>query len=191
MSIISATTVQSILGIGDTYATQIGFLIPYVQDDILNYVNNYFKDPNIAISVSTIAFVDSDPDTITDSGSGFVTALFADGMDIIVENSVYNDGVYEIDTVAAGILTLVSTDELIAELVTASAGVTITRVKWPKGLQMICAQLIWENIDRGLNKSVESETVGDYRVHYTSITGGGYSEAIMSGLEKYTRPGFA
>ena len=69
-----------------------------------------------------IAFVDSNPDTITDTGSGFVSAGFQSGQQIMVEGSTSNDGTYTIDTVAAGTLTLASGDSLTAE----SAGDTVT-----------------------------------------------------------------
>jgi hypothetical protein len=73
-------------------------------------------------TASTIAFVDSNPDTITDSGSGFVTAGFEDGMTLIVEGTVSNDGIYIIDTVVAGTITLTTAMSLSAE----SAGSSFT-----------------------------------------------------------------
>lgn len=77
-----------------------------------------------SISAATIAFVDSNPDTITDSGSGFVAAGFKAGDTIRVSGSGSNDGVYTINTVAAGTLTLIAGDSLVAEV--AGASVTIT-----------------------------------------------------------------
>jgi hypothetical protein len=68
------------------------------------------------ITGTGIAFVDSDPDTITDSGNGFVTAGFTDGMTIIVEGTVSNDGIYLVDTVAAGTLTLTTAMSLTGEV---------------------------------------------------------------------------
>jgi len=77
-----------------------------------------------AITAATIAFVDSDPDTITDSGDGFVSAGFSAGDKIVVSGSTSNDGTYEIASVVAGTITLDAADELAAE--GASATVTIT-----------------------------------------------------------------
>jgi hypothetical protein len=73
---------------------------------------------------TTIAFVDSNPDTITDSGNGFVTAGFKAGDLITVSGSTSNDGNYTIDTggVAAGTLTLIAGDTLSAE----AAGDSVT-----------------------------------------------------------------
>lgn len=84
------------------------------------------------IQAKTIAFVDSDPDTITDSGSGFVNALFTAEKDILVAtDSTTNDGTYTIDTggVAAGTLTLDGADSLSAE----SAGQLVTIVQVAPG----------------------------------------------------------
>ena len=80
----------------------------------------------VVITGTTIAFVDGDPDTITDSGSGFVTAGFVAGMPIIVSGageSGNNTTFHNIATVAAGTITLQAADELTAE--TAGESVTI------------------------------------------------------------------
>jgi hypothetical protein len=76
------------------------------------------------ITASTIAFVDSNPDTITDSGSGF--GSFTAGDRIVVSGSGSNDGTYTIATAAAGTLTLIAGDALVAE--SAGASVTISVV---------------------------------------------------------------
>lgn len=68
------------------------------------------------IKATTIAFVDSNPDTITDSGSGFVTAGFTATDKITVVGSTSNDGTYTIANVAAGTLTLDAGDTLVAEV---------------------------------------------------------------------------
>lgn len=84
------------------------------------------------IQAKTIAFVDSDPDTITDSGDGFVNALFTAEKDIVVAtDSTTNDGTYTIAAggVAAGTLTLDAGDALSAE----SAGQLVSIVQKAPG----------------------------------------------------------
>jgi len=78
------------------------------------------------ITAGTIAFVDSNPDTITDSGLGFVAAGFTAGDKVTISGTTgaLNDGVFTINTVAAGTLTLVSTDSVVAQI--AGPNVTIT-----------------------------------------------------------------
>ena len=80
----------------------------------------------VSITADTISFADTNPDTILDSGSGFINAGFKDGL-ITVTGSVNNDGSYTIDTsgVAAGVLTLIGGDALVTEA--AGALVTITQ----------------------------------------------------------------
>lgn len=80
----------------------------------------------VVITGTGIAFVDSNPDTITDTGTGFVTAGFVAGMPIIISGageSANNTTFHNIATVAAGTITLQSGDSLTAE--TAGESVTI------------------------------------------------------------------
>lgn len=76
-----------------------------------------------SITANTIAFVDGagDPDTITDSGNGFVTAGFDDGDTISIIGSTSNNIGCIVSDVAAGVLT-VPTGTLTAE----DAGDTVT-----------------------------------------------------------------
>lgn len=75
-------------------------------------------------TATTIAFVNSNPDTITDSGNGFVTAGFEVGDQITVTGAAQagNNSTFTIATVAAGTLTLTGGASLTAE----SAGNSIT-----------------------------------------------------------------
>lgn len=61
---------------------------------------------------TTIAFNDSNPDTITDSASRFVLRGFKKGMQINVSGSSSNDGNYTIASVSAGTLTLIADNSL-------------------------------------------------------------------------------
>jgi len=57
-------------------------------------------------STRTISFIDSNPDTITDSNSGFINAGFRAGEIVAIEGSGSNDGEYGIASVSANTLTL-------------------------------------------------------------------------------------
>ena len=81
------------------------------------------------LEASTIAFVDSDPDTITDSGNGFVIAGFQVGDRITVTGSTSNNGTYTVAGVTAGTITLADSDQLMAE----SAGASVTIVRGGEG----------------------------------------------------------
>lgn len=78
------------------------------------------------ITAATIAFVDSNPDTITDSGSGFVTAGFKAGDVITITGAAQggNNTTHTIASVVAGTITLAGGDAVVVE----SAGATVTIV---------------------------------------------------------------
>ena len=84
---------------------------------------NFAKLAGNTVTDTTIAFVNSNPDTITDSNNGL--GGFTAGDRILVSGSTggTNDGEFTIATVAAGTLTLVATDTLTAQ--GASPSVTI------------------------------------------------------------------
>lgn len=79
------------------------------------------------------AFVDSNPDTITDADSNFINDGFAAGQVITVSGSTSNDGTYTIDTVDAGTITLIATDTLTAEGVGATVTIGIATKLWSEG----------------------------------------------------------
>ncbi|MBI9110297.1 hypothetical protein [Maridesulfovibrio ferrireducens] len=79
----------------------------------------YFTKHMVADTIAFVAGSTGVNDTVTDSGSGFVTAGFAAGQTLIVDGSASNNGYYIIKEVAAGILTLESE----GLLTTADAGV--------------------------------------------------------------------
>ena len=74
-------------------------------------------------TAGTIAFVNSNPDTLTDSANGFVTAGFKAGMSFISDEAT-NPGPFKVDVAAAGTLTLVSTDTV--AVVGAGSDITLT-----------------------------------------------------------------
>jgi hypothetical protein len=73
---------------------------------------------------STFGFAENTPlaDTITDSANQFLKLGFKKGDKITVAGSTSNDGTYTVDTVAAGTLTLILSDDLTTE----AAGDTVT-----------------------------------------------------------------
>ena len=84
-----------------------------LDDTFINVANI----PGVIVTGTTYAAVDSNPDTITDSSNGFVTAGFKAGMVITVSGSSAgaNNTSHIIDTVAAGTLTLSSASALTAD----------------------------------------------------------------------------
>ena len=73
---------------------------------------------------ASLAFVNSNPDTITDAAAQFVIEGFEAGM-YMTTSSTTNPGPYKLNTVVAGTLTLVSTDSVTAAV---AASTTLTSV---------------------------------------------------------------
>ena len=115
MAIITLDEVKDILGIdGDSYDNDIDRLIPFVQDDILEYTNNYFQDRYVyRESFSYISFIrgttGDSGDVIIDDDSKFLQKGFLSDMDIVVEGGAANVGVHHVSSAAAGQLKLDST----------------------------------------------------------------------------------
>ena len=182
--IISLADTKIILGLSDTtYDALLTLELPMIQDSIMAYIKNYFKQ-DLSYTSNTISF---SVNSILDSSSSFVTSGLFSG-DYIVQNSKYNDGFYTISTVTASTLTSVET--LVTE--TAANDITITRVKFPKELGMIMAKMAGYSIK---NKyGVRSESFSRYSVSYDAsgnsnrssyITG--FPDSITGSLTKYRR----
>lgn len=119
----------------------------------------------------TIAFNETaTPDTITDSGNGFVIAGFKDGDLVTVSGSTSNDGDYTIVSVAAGTLTLgngvLSQDEV--------AGDSVTVFVAAPG-QLLAAFFMWS-----FNDGIDLVDVSDYTAGATGF------KAWLAGLEDWT-----
>ncbi len=98
---------------------------------ISGHVGDIRWRPIVSESI-TISFADTGPDTILDSGDGFVTAGIAAGFLYTVSGSGANDGNYTVDSVLAGTLTLASAATLTAE----GAGATVTIIAALPGVQL-------------------------------------------------------
>lgn len=108
---------------------------------------------------TTIAFVNSNPDTITDTAAGFVTAGFVAGDIIRITGSVSNNGTYTIATVVAGTITLIATDVL--TVAAAGASVTITAVRtWTNDIVSTLRNQLY--VGSYTNRVVYVSQVGNY-----------------------------
>lgn len=138
--IITVAEAKTLLQLGDTSKDALlTALIPLVQNRIVRYCNNSFVDPSRQIISNKVAFVAGSPATITDGSDGFVTAGLAAG-DVVVTGSRSNDGIYAVQTVQAGTLTLETGLTLLDE----SAGwdIGITRVAWPSEIKLPASVLL-------------------------------------------------
>jgi len=204
MALMTTEEVKSILGLTDsTYDTQIAYFIPFVENDLVDYLNNCFPDGYVyRESGSDLEFVRGDSDTkdyISDTAAEFLVKGFADGMDITVNNSGANDGLFHIDSASTGKLSLIEYGVLIDQDLDDTADnnytgtVLISRVKWPKAIKLPAAKMVWYLIDEAKVSNVQSERLDDYSVTYGSLIYAGsnaYPKTIIDMLDKYRRPEF-
>ena len=197
MSIITVDEVKDILNIdGSSYDNDINRLIPYVQEDICAYCNNYFQDGYVyRESMSYISFVrgstGSSADNIVDNDSKFLARGFLSDMDIVVEGGYSNVGFHHVVTAAAGKLTLDSTGEIIGQ----DPGDTVddnyigmlkvSRVNWPRAIKLPVAQMIHYLIENPKPSDIKSETIDDYSVTFVGMHS--YPDRVAQGLRKYRR----
>ena len=101
--------------------------IVYFEDDTTK-IHNIIDPYRTGAKTGTgIAAVDSNPDTLTDSANGFLTAGFKSGQLIHVTGftgTSANNTTYKVDSVAAGTITLISDDSVTGD--TAGESVTVT-----------------------------------------------------------------
>lgn len=173
MSMITVSEVKTLLQISVTdYDTLLATLLPIVRDFVVfDLCQNTFKRRLIYIEATTISF-DNGTAKISDSDSNFLENDFTNGIDIIVEGSISNDGLYEVasDGALAGSLELDFTNHSGGALVDEDAGesVTITRVEFPRGLKLPVSQLFSHLISQDQLKGVQSEQTGTYAITYLS-----------------------
>lgn len=84
--------------------------------------------PSSSITATTIAFV-AVSRTITDSASGFITAGFKIGDQIVVSGTVSNNKVFTITAIVAGTLTLGATDVVVDESAGSSFTIKLNNMK--------------------------------------------------------------
>jgi len=122
-----------------------------------------------AVAASRFAFVEggASADTITDSSTAFLLSGFKAGDKIKVTGTVSNDGTYTINTVTAGTITLITTDDLADE--TASTAFTIEEVNASEGGTNQSAGVIVPEGVKILIKAFDSNT-GVVTVGYSSTT---------------------
>lgn len=186
--IVDREEVKRVLRITDnTHDASIDAMIPYAQADLCDYCNTYFQDPFVRRESASLAFVKGGPDTITDPNEDFVDAGFVAGQDIAVEGGYSNVGIHALAGVAAGTLTLGSTDELIDQdpddAYNSMGTIRISRVNWPTAVKLIIAKMIWHLIDKPKTDDVKSERIDDYQIVY--IGGHEYPKAISHALKRF------
>lgn len=194
MALMTTTEAKAFLRItGSTYDTLIGTYIPIIEEDICEYLNNYFEDRAIFVQhASGLAFVrgntataTTQADYVTDDNEDFSTAGFSAGMDIAIAGGS-NAGIYTIASVTTGTLTITDTGEFVDQdqdnYYNYPGPIRIARVIWPSWLKPVAAKMIWYQIDKAKPDGAISERVDDYSVTY--VNGRAYPAQLLDQLQK-------
>jgi hypothetical protein len=198
MALMTTAEVKQILRITETtYDSDIEAFLPMVEDDLLSELRETFRDGYVyRESLSDLEFVVGDSDTndhITDDESKFVERGFTSGMDIVVEGGHSNAGLYHLEGATAGALTMSDYGEFVAQDQDDTSDdhnigmIRISRIKWPKALKPIAAQMIWWRIRNAKPDDVKSESIDDYSVTYVGSYA--YPTQVVKGLNRFRRIG--
>lgn len=186
--IATRTEIKGLLQITDSSKDAIiDLLIPVVQDEIVDYCNSHFaktmknSDNTDFSGNNTISFTASTK-TITDSSSSLP---FANGQDIYITGSKYNDGHYTIVTAASG--SVVISETLIDEA--AGSAITIKLVVWPKALKTVVADMVAYKSNSKESGVVSESIAGAISTNYAEELGS-YPKTLLAGLNKYRIMGF-
>lgn len=131
---------------------------------------------------------------ILDSDNNFDTAFIA-GDSIKVFGSLYNDGIYLVDTVAVdgSYLTIDSDYGSITDEASGVSAIGIYKLWYPKPLKFAIAHMINYRLSSDSllkSKGIESERVDDYNVKFETGKGSklsGYSSDILKMLQPYRK----
>jgi hypothetical protein len=100
---------------------------------------------------------------------------------ILIEGSIRNDGVYELQTVLNNVLTLKSTDTIKDEVVSDFI-VSIQRIDYPDDLKLAFADIVKSFID--VNKGVQQFSLADYSVTYFNSNISDFAKGILNNYRK-------
>ena len=166
----------------DMSDAHITLLLPGLRDRLRRVTNNKFIRKAVQIVSSGISFAETSGIITVDINP--ITEGFADEENILVEDSVKNDGYFTIDGIST--TTLEVEEDLVDEDL--DEEVTITFVKWPEAINnTLVGMLRYDILEREKKKGLASESIGDYSVSWLAgITD--YPSDLIGELINYTRP---
>ena len=175
-----------------TYDTLIGYYIPLIEEDICQYLNNWFEDQiiyidkagGLAFSRGNTSTGTTQADYVTDDNDDISTAGFIAGMDVAISGGS-NYGIYEIASVTTAVMTMTCTGEFIDQDQDDSynpvGSIRIARIVWPESLKPIAAKMIWYQINKSKPDGALSESIDDYSITY--VNGREYPMQLLTQLD--------
>ena len=195
MALMTLAEVKTFLRITDaTLDTLITTYIPLIEEDITDYLQNWFADKAIFVKASgglafnrgNTASGTSAADNIVDDNDNFTSAGFTDLMDIVIAGGS-NYGIYKISSVTTAVMKTQSTGIFVdQDQDTAKepvGAILISRINWPSALKPIAAKMIWYQIDTAKQSGAKSERIDDYSVVFAGARA--YPEQLLNQLNKW------
>ena len=179
---------------GTDYDALIALYIPLIEDDICEYLNNWFEDRvifversgGLAFSRGNTATATTQADYITDDNDDMSTVGFAAGQDVAIAGGS-NYGIYTIASVTTAVMTMTSTGVFVDQDQDDSfhsvGRIQISRMIWPNALKPIASKMIWYQIDQSKPDGAISERVDDYSITYAGSRA--YPDQLLNQLAKW------
>lgn len=191
MPINTLAEVKTFLQISaSTYDSLITSLLPITENAIINYCNNHFIDtyksllgitPTVYMYDDAFEFINSD-NSLNNSNLDFTTYEFNVGDNVRVYNSLNNNKVFKISSIAANKIIFDSGITVIDE--DNDNNLVIGRVKYPDDLKLIQSDMIgWRLEQKG--RYFKSEKIDDYSYTRDDKLIAGYPQGIMDQLNEY------
>jgi hypothetical protein len=165
-----------------TWDTMITNLLPVIAKQITAYCKNTFVSDKVKLTSLDLVFA-ATAKTITGDTSldNFTTGYFYADDVILIEGSIRNDGVYELQTVLNNVLTLKSTDTIKDEAVSDFI-VSIQRIDYPGDLKLAFADIVKSFID--VNRGVQHFSLADYSVTYFNSNISDFAKGILNNYRR-------
>lgn len=181
MAVITLAQYKTLLGITDVDATRdarIEALIPQVEQDIVDYCNNPFRNTDVVYSGDVTP--DETGGAYSFNGTAFTDVEFAAGDIIEVVGTIRNDGRFTISTITA---TKITVSEIVVD--EAEVEVLIYLVQFDTAVRLYAARMIAYQIEHMANAGLNSETIKTYKYTRQEKDSFFYPQEILTGLNKW------
>lgn len=149
-------------------------------DAIIVHTNVRTAELSEPLNPGTAVLTFTAPDTITDSAN--TLGVFSSGMKIQIQNSTANDGIYEVDTAAAGTLTLIE-QTITSEAEGIDADVAITEIVSGLASADVVFSYDFDNNEQG-GRTVSTTTY--VKAKAIGSTGAQYVQSTVQAIESGT-----
>lgn len=179
--IISLEEVKKILGVNDTTKDyELTLKLNALETMIRNKTNNKFLDTRVRVNKNLIF---NDGNTIT--GANFKALGFREGNTIDIDDSIQNNGVYEVTEVSE---TYIKVKEDIQE---EECNCLITKVNYPSDIKLGVIKLLQYDNKMADKIGIKQETIARASTTYFDMGNDesveGYPAALLKFLDKYKK----